>query len=474
MEMITLVLLVCSILSRKVYAYSEQCFADIEDPYAYFGTKTAYYSSRASKIITEENCTPTYVWALIRHGTRYPSSNFITSVNKLNILRDEIISNHKDGRGKLCQKDLENLQKWKSSLTVELDDQLTPQGKSEQIFLAQQLKEAFPEVLRSSNKDTVLFQSSMAKRAKDSAIAFSNELLGTNFASVDGNHITENENILHVNKHCPNFEKNVENNPSTYKEVELFKKSDVIKNSILDISARLGYKQSLPYDSVELMYNICAYETAWDLNSRPAFCAAFLPEDFKVFEYLNDLEDYHARGYGSSYSEKIGCVTVRDMMMSLHNAAENPQSTRKATFHFSHSEMIVPTTVKLGLNLDVEPLIHTNYNRMKSNRKWRLASFDSFASNIIAVLYKCPSTNGTRNIVSFYQNEHKVILPKCTTNPCTLDNLEQNFNDVLDEEKCNLKFCYESQPLKTSSSSGCSVVLNLSVLVSCIVLAYFT
>lgn len=75
-------------------------------------------------------------------------------------------------------------------------------------------------------------------------------------------------------------------------------------------------------------------------------------------------------------------------LIIFSNAAKNPQSNRKGTFYFSHSEMIVPTTVKLGLNQDGAPLLHNNYEKMKSNRKWRLSLFDSFASNIIAVLYK--------------------------------------------------------------------------------------
>lgn len=50
--------------------------------------------------------------------------------------------------------------------------------------------------------------------------------------------------------------------------------------------------------------------------------------------------------------------------------------------------MILPTTVKLGLNRDDEAPKHDNYDLMKDDRKWRLALFDSFAANIIAVLYK--------------------------------------------------------------------------------------
>ncbi|XP_065205097.1 multiple inositol polyphosphate phosphatase 1-like [Planococcus citri] len=458
-------------LILRINAEFEQCFADVETPYPYFSSRTPYFASRTSDIEPETDCTPTYIWALIRHGTRYPGLKLINLVNQLYQLRNEIVLNHKEGRGELCQKDIQNLENWKTNLTADLEYELTFLGIDEEIFLAQKFKNAFPTLFESPTKDSFLFQSSAAKRTKDSAIAFTNELLGTNFSSTDNNNITVNEDLLHLNKHCPRYTKDVENNQSTYREVNLFKESDVVENSISNISSRLGYNQSLEYDSVVLMYDMCSYEMAWYLNSRPAFCAAFLPEDLKIFEYLLDMSDYHVKGYGTPYSSKMGCVTVKDMVMSLENAARDPESTRKGTFYFSHSETILPTTVKLGLHQDTEPLLHDNYDEMKMHRKWKLALFDSFAANIIAVLYKCHSSNGVQDIVSFYQNERKVVLPKCASNPCTLEDLKQSFSDVFDEDKCNFEFCHASEPLKPSA--GYSSFINLSVFIVCTFVTYF-
>ena len=76
---------------------------------------------------------------------------------------------------------------------------------------------------------------------------------------------------------------------------------------------------------------------------------------------------------------------------------------------------------------------------------------------------RCPSANGTEEIVSIYQNERKVAIPKCVSNPCTLQDLKQCFNDVFDEDKCNLKFCHVSETLKSSSTYP--LFLSSSVLV---------
>lgn len=40
-------------------------------------------------------------WSMIRHGTRNPSDDIIKGMNeRLPLLRDEILLNHKEGKGK--------------------------------------------------------------------------------------------------------------------------------------------------------------------------------------------------------------------------------------------------------------------------------------------------------------------------------------------------------------------------------------
>lgn len=58
--------------------------------------------------------------------------------------------------GRLCKKDLENLKKWSSSATADLENALTSQGEYDLIFLARQFKKAFPQLLKSSTKDAFI------------------------------------------------------------------------------------------------------------------------------------------------------------------------------------------------------------------------------------------------------------------------------------------------------------------------------
>lgn len=125
--------------------------------------------------------------------------------------------------GRLCEKDVKILENWSTNVTnVDDSDDLTTSGAEEMVFLAQKFKQTFPQFLESLSRGSFIvrwwyeyisflylwtsslnvfplqFQTTSADRTKDSAVAFTNELLGTNFTDTEANNITENENLLHV------------------------------------------------------------------------------------------------------------------------------------------------------------------------------------------------------------------------------------------------------------------------------------
>ncbi|XP_065205110.1 multiple inositol polyphosphate phosphatase 1-like [Planococcus citri] len=446
------VLLISSLL--QIEAEQEQCYADNTSPYLNFGERTSYFQGREPhQMNLPKNCKPIYVWGIIRHGTRYPVPiDTILKIKKtLPLIRDQILMNHKNGRGNLCKKDLENLKKWNINITTDLRGELTSQGTKELIFLAKKIKEAFPLLFELQQRNIFEFQSSDTNRTRASALAFSNELMGTNFTTLQGNNITEDDEFLQLYKHCPNHAKLVKN-PVFHEEIRLFKTSALMQKITAEISLRLGFLQPLSNQSIMLMYSICAYENAWFMDSKPPFCAVFTEEDLKAIEYYEDMESYYIRGYGNPLpNEKMGCPIVRDMMLSLSKAAKNAGNVAKGKFLFTHCETIIPTTVKLGLQKDNEPLKLENYQKLVEKRKWRSTYFDSFAANIMVALYRCPNQNGTQDVVIFHQNEHSVVIPQCISNPCTLDELQFIFQDVFDENRCNTNFCKISEPSKPSS-----------------------
>lgn len=73
---------------------SDYCYADDANPYRYFASKTAYDLVRVAKMqILNSECKAQHVWALIRHGTRFTTSDGDWDNAKLTKFRDEVIAN---------------------------------------------------------------------------------------------------------------------------------------------------------------------------------------------------------------------------------------------------------------------------------------------------------------------------------------------------------------------------------------------
>ncbi|XP_065205113.1 multiple inositol polyphosphate phosphatase 1-like [Planococcus citri] len=430
-----LILSIFSILQNGVE--SKQCYAESNFTGQTYSWFTSYPYGRRSEMKPLEGCEFIHMWGLVRHGTRYPCSKDEAMMKISTGLRDAIITNHRENLGELCEKDLEELKKWKSKAVKKLKMKLTSQGVKDVAFLAENVKKYISMAENSSNRDQFFeFASSDTNRTKHTALIFSNVLLDTRFDTIHGNNIEVDDIFLNFENHCFLYDKLIERN----RQVHEFKKSKYYKEMTKKVSKRLGFTEPLSSGTITSMYLICSYEKAWYPESKPAFCAAFSLDDLKVLEYNIDTLLYNKRGYGNPIANRMGCRVVNDMMMSLLHAStsDGDEKKPKGRFLFTHSETIVPTTTRLGLSKDEEPMTADNYPKLVEDRKWKTAYFDCFTGNIMAALYRCPSQEGSRDVVMFYQNEYPAVIPGCTSDPCTLEELQK----IFPPDECNMEFCY--------------------------------
>lgn len=81
-------------------------------------------------------------WLLSRHGSRNPSTEeMLTLKSILPLIQNEIISNHKAGKGSLCKDDIENLEKWIFRANV------NDEGFKELEDIADRYQDRFPKLL---------------------------------------------------------------------------------------------------------------------------------------------------------------------------------------------------------------------------------------------------------------------------------------------------------------------------------------
>ena len=124
----------------------ESCYARKERPWLLTGTKTGYgvVGNTEDSPLTSHYLHPSqcgeyeFSWLLARHGTRFPSARVIRQMERqLPKIREQIVTNHRGGRGGLCAEDVDHLDNWDFYLTSRDDSLLTQSGRQEMLGLGQ-------------------------------------------------------------------------------------------------------------------------------------------------------------------------------------------------------------------------------------------------------------------------------------------------------------------------------------------------
>jgi len=328
------------------------CYADQPDKYNFFSTKTSGFeiAERNTTPVSMPGCQPKSFWMIVRHGTRNPSDDAIREIaNDGNKLAQEIVANHKAGRGKLCDADLDALSKWKWNVTEDQEKMLTDSGRREQRELGRRFRERFPGLLdQPFNKDDYLIRSTATPRAEKSAEAYGEGAFPSE--AVEMEKPRDDDKVLRFYDHCPRWITTVDDNEETFLEKRQFQLGIEMETTKNEISKTLGFTSALPHSRVKLMYDMCRFKKAFEPEEVSPWCAAFSTENLKVWEYFQDLKYWYKNGYAYPINYNMACPLIKDMVDVF---SENP---RRGTFYFSHSEAVLPLMSLLGLNRDANPL----------------------------------------------------------------------------------------------------------------------
>ncbi|XP_076234196.1 multiple inositol polyphosphate phosphatase 1 [Calliopsis andreniformis] len=439
----TILIIVC--LETKLVlcdAETNYCYSDDQQPYIYANTKTAYQLNHGLiKNTSVPNCHPVQIWMLTRHGTRNPNEKEITNMKKyLPELQRNIIQNYeKHGSSRLCEKDIENLKRWRmnSSLNTENKEFLTEQGINDLTFIGKRFKNYLPELFQADSKDIQVdryyFRSTDTQRTILSMKSFIRGAFGDvnmNMKVVP----TKEDTLLKTHKICKRWRE--ENEPSKNDEASTFLSGSEFQKLIHNVSRRLGFSDDLSLDDVVTMHYACIYERAWHVDKLSPWCAAFTENELEVFEYKEDLHYYYYSSYGDKLLRKIGCMPLQDMFNQF-TKLENGDSREdlKGIFYYTHSSMVQLHLMSMGIAEDSTPLTSNNFNEMKNTRKWRTSHLIPFAANFAAVFYKCDSSNKVR----FYLNERPLDYKGCHEGVCDWEYVKEKLGSVASQ--CNVNFC---------------------------------
>ncbi|XP_076549353.1 multiple inositol polyphosphate phosphatase 1 isoform X1 [Osmia lignaria lignaria] len=426
MQWILSILVLFMLNTINIFAYN--CFSYGKNYRCRLGTKTPYrfILNHDDSPFEYSGCSPTKIWLILRHGTRYPGKKHVPAmIEKLPKLQEIILDNYQKNKTDITSEDAASFAEWKITFTEDDMMKLTEEGENEMIDLGERYQARFPTLMTEIyDNQTYRFKYTATHRTEVSAKNFVTGLFGRYGSHKVWYPETEHKDpILRFYKRCQRWRLEVDKNPSAQIEKEKFINSEIYRKMLQNVSKRIGHQ--VDQEIAHLMYTICGFETAWHDNTESPWCKLFSIDDFKVLEFTEDLEYYWIDGYGHKLSYEQACPALRDMFDFLVST-EGPV----VSAYFTHSGTILKLLALLGVAKDDQHLTHDLFSLYAEGRAWRTGVIDTFASNIAFVLYNC---SGIPSVLVLHQ-ERPLYLPGCPLHvPCPLSIMKALYPDHKEE-----------------------------------------
>ncbi|XP_027132153.1 multiple inositol polyphosphate phosphatase 1 [Larimichthys crocea] len=332
-------------------------------------------------------CQEIHLTAIIRHGTRYPTTKNIKEMQQIY----NIVRHNASGE----QRWLREIQtQWTMWYTEDMDGRLVQKGVNDHKHLAVRLSKLFPSLISEEKLrgGFIKFITSSKHRCVNSTLSFKaglTKLWGITDQEFDH---TVNDALMRFFDKCTKFVEEVDNNSSALVEVDKFKQGPEMRRVQEKIADRLGVPYSLiTHVMTEAAFYLCAYEFAIKAVNSP-WCQLFDEDDAKVMEYASDLREFWKRGYGHDINSKSSCMLFHDLFSRLNTAARENKSGQQVaeavTIQVGHADTLLPLLTLLGFFKDSDPLTSTNY-ASQTGRSFRTSYMLPYAANLVLVLYDC-------------------------------------------------------------------------------------
>ncbi|XP_076599794.1 multiple inositol polyphosphate phosphatase 1-like [Chaetodon auriga] len=332
-------------------------------------------------------CQEIHLTAIIRHGTRYPTTKNIKEMQQLY----NIVLHNASGEASWLH---EIQTQWTMWYTEDMDGRLVQKGVNDLKHLAVRLSKLFPSLISEEKLrgGFIQFITSSKHRCVNSTLSFKaglTELWAITDKEFD--HVV-NDALMRFFDQCTRFVVEVDNNTSAVAEVNKFKQGPEMRRVQEKIADRLRVPYSLiTHDLTEAAFYLCAYEFAIKAVTSP-WCQLFDEVDAKVMEYASDLREYWKRGYGYDINSKSSCRLFHDVFSRLDKAASENKSgqqvTEPVTVQIGHADTLLPLLTLLGFFKDSDALTSTNY-ASQTQRSFRTSHMLPYAANLVLVLYDC-------------------------------------------------------------------------------------
>lgn len=363
----------------------------------WFSVPSSEFGLPHASPLVPEGCGINQVFLLHRHGARYPTAGSSPSAfaTKLHSLANST--------GFTASGPLEFLNDWTYKLGAEI---LTPFGREQLYDLGVSFRVNYGELLKGFN-DLPVFRTTSEARMLDSSLNFAAGFFGVQSYQTSYHQLIEIEepgfnSTLQPTNVCPD---------ASLSGGQSGKWSAVYTPPIIRRLSKYLNGVNLTASDIIGMQQLCAYETV--ALGFSSFCDAFTEEEWKQYEYYNDLGFWYSNGPGSPSAAARGIGWLQELVSRL-------TQTRISEFNSSVNKTIV--TSDIWFPLDQPIYVDATHDNVMANivtalnltslassgplptdhipegRTYFTSKIAPFASNLVAQVLSCPASSTPTHI----------------------------------------------------------------------------
>lgn len=195
----------------------------------------------------------------------------------------------------------------------------------------------------------------------------------------------------------------------------------VISGVVSRINEKSGTHLNL--GEIELLFEMCAYETGAAGNSR--FCQVFEVNDYVAYGYYQDVDNFYTLGPGNSLAPVVGSIFANASLTLLYD------NSSAIYLSFTYHEQITALISSLRL---FDGNLPRSY--IPVNKPWSSSELSSMMAHIVIERLNCHNQRSVRLLI----NDAVVTIPNCQSSPgfsCPLESFKsyvkgnsQNFNQI--------------------------------------------
>ena len=355
-----------------------------------FSLKSPYRFSPLQKLLPSPQCEISYLIAISRHTSRFPTAKNIKLFSDFQFKLSNIS----------FSPSYSWLQNWTCDFSLDTAGELSSAGEIEAISIGERYRRRYVGFFDRYSPDLFQVNSTFKNRTFETAQAFMTGVFGQRYRNQF--EITRNpvdDSLLRFFDDCPKYKQNKEEKAGPILE-GMNTRTEFVE-LVERVNARVG-TDLLDWTDINTLWKICSME--YIVTQSTLMCSLFSDQDSQLMEYFHDYRAYLTKSSGYSINVKMSCSLLKHIVAQLKLAANG--DGKKAHLYFAHAETLIPLLALL--NISTHSLVYGNEYKL-ADRGYMYGLLVPMGANLAFNLIRC--VNGDL-LLTIELNEELVLFGK--------------------------------------------------------------